>query len=225
MLYSVCIVMMLLFTLAFTLATHDSGVEDVKWVVLESVGSHPSQWIVQRELDDARTELELKITVHENKAMIEQILHELSTPGSANYGKHLTKEQVTDLAMLHEDKEIIQSWIRGFPDQQHVHYKDTDKDGKDVSHILVMAPVATWDKVLNTKFSHYKLEGSSEVIIRATSYSVPAAVAGSVHLIHPTTSFPTKMHHNTKEGKEKNQGTRETPLRESGFATIAYGVQ
>jgi len=103
--------------------------------------------------------------------------------------------------------------IRGFPDQHHVHFKDTDKNGNEVSHFSVLAPVATWEKLLNTKFSHYKLERSSELIIRTISYILPAAVAGSIKLIYPVTSFSVKMHHITQEETGEKQETREPPFK------------
>ncbi|TGJ84415.1 hypothetical protein E0Z10_g4365 [Xylaria hypoxylon] len=121
----------------------------------------------------------------ENTSILEEKLKDLSTPGTPNYGKWLTKEEVdalfppTDGALA-----AVTSWLRSHG-VEHIYEQG--------SNVKFAAPVRTLNHLLNTTFAYYDVAGSRK--LRTTEYSVPEHIAPFVQLIHPTTFFgQTKSH-------------------------------
>ncbi|KAI3337037.1 Pro-kumamolisin [Xylariaceae sp. AK1471] len=116
---------------------------------------------------------------------LEAKLKELSTPGSPNYGKWLTKEEVDALfPPTDRASAAVTSWLRSYG-VERIHEQG--------SNIKFAAPVSTVNRLLNTTFAYYDVAGLRK--LRTTEYSVPDHVAPFVHLIHPTTFFgQTKSH-------------------------------
>jgi tripeptidyl-peptidase-1 len=121
----------------------------------------------------------------ENTENLEAKLKDLSTPGSPNYGKWLTKEEVDALFPPTDGASaVVTSWLRSH---------GVDRIQEQGADIKFAAPVRTINRLLNTTFAYYNVAGSRK--LRTTEYSVPDHVAPFVHLIHPTTFFgQTKSH-------------------------------
>ena len=173
--------------------SRSDAIPTTTFVLKESATNHESEWKIEADLPNRSDLLELTVDVIENTAMITQVLNEIADPKSPNFGKTLSKDEVSRLALLPEDKTIVLNWIRSFPDHAGVHYKE--RDGTEGSHIAVIAPLSTWESELNTLFRVYsKKTNPAERIIRAESYSLPEAVAGSVAAVHPIVQFPIRLH-------------------------------
>jgi hypothetical protein len=168
-----------------------------KFVLKESATnlfSESFEWKLEADNPNRDELLELTVDVIENTAMIAQVLNEIANPKSPNYGKTLSKDEISRLALLPEDKAIVLNWIRSFPDHTRVHYKE--RDGAEGSHIAVIAPLSTWENQLFTTFHFYsKKTNPAERVIRAEEYSLPEAVASSVAAVHPVVQFPLRVHH------------------------------
>ncbi|KAI0539829.1 peptidase S8/S53 domain-containing protein [Xylaria digitata] len=116
----------------------------------------------------------------ENTDILEEKLKDLSTPGSLNYGKWLTKEEVDALfPPIDGASTAVVGWLRSHG-VEHIREKG--------SNIKFAAPVGTVNRLLNTTFAYYNVAGSRPKL-RTTEYSVPEHIASSVQLIHPTTFF------------------------------------
>ncbi|KAI1128563.1 peptidase S8/S53 domain-containing protein [Nemania abortiva] len=121
----------------------------------------------------------------ENTGLLEEKLKDLATPGSPNYGKWLTREEVDALfPPAHNASAAVTGWLRGHG-VERIHKKGAS--------IKFAAPVRTVNRLLNTTFAYYNVAGSQK--LRTTEYSVPGHIAPLVQLIHPTTFFgQTKSH-------------------------------
>ncbi|KAI1490847.1 Tripeptidyl-peptidase sed4 [Biscogniauxia mediterranea] len=117
-----------------------------------------------------------------NMADLETKLMELSTPGSPDYGKWLSKDEVEALfPPAGGAASAVESWLRdGGVEAQHIHRQAADT-------INFAAPVGMVNTLLNTTFAYYDVAGVRK--LRTTEYSVPDGVARYVHLVHPTTFF------------------------------------
>ncbi|KAI0202754.1 peptidase S8/S53 domain-containing protein [Astrocystis sublimbata] len=135
---------------------------------------------VNSQMMTLQIDLALKTT---NNLMDE--LRDLSTPGSPNYGKWLTKDEVDALfPPVDRASGIVTSWLRSHGVERIVERG---------SNIRFAAPVGTMNHLLNTTFAYYDVGGSRK--LRTTEYSVPETIAPYVQLIHPTTFFGnTKSH-------------------------------
>lgn len=96
-------------------------------------------------------------------------LHDISDPTSQNYGRHLSKEQVTSLTRNVESLDAIVSYLRS-------NGASTVSQSSSGDFINAKAPIAVWEKMFNTKF--YSLNPNrggktDRTFVRAESYSIP----------------------------------------------------
>lgn len=96
-------------------------------------------------------------------------LHDISDPTSQNYGRHLSKEQVTSLTRNVESLDAIVSYLRS-------NGASTVSQSSSGDFINAKAPIAVWEKMFNTKF--YSLNPNrggktDRAFVRAESYSIP----------------------------------------------------
>ncbi len=210
------------------MSTHSIRSESIPitpFVLKESATNQASEsfeWKLEAENPNRDELLELTVDVVENTAMIAQVLNEIADPKSPNYGKTLSKDEISRLALLPEDKTIVLNWIRSFPDHSRVHYKE--RDGAEGSHIAVIAPLSTWEAQLKTSFHFYsKKTNPAERIIRAEEYSLPEAVASSVAAVHPVVQFPLRVHHGPLRTAPKTlPGPGSGPALGAGSAASAF---
>jgi hypothetical protein len=170
-----------------------------KFVLKESaVGVHSKsfEWEKESETPAQDELLELNIDVQQNDAAVSQVLKEISDPKSPNYGKSLTRDEVNQLALNPVNHEIVIAWVKSFPNQSRVHYKE-----KDGNRIVVIAPIASWEEVLHTHFGFYsKKSNRSERIVRAENYFLDESVTDSVSRVHPVSQFPVRVYHGPVHG-------------------------
>ncbi|RWA07894.1 hypothetical protein EKO27_g7203 [Xylaria grammica] len=133
----------------------------------------------------------------ENTSILEEKLKDLSTPGTPNYGKWLTKEEVDTLfPPIDGASAAVTSWLRSYK-VEHIHERN--------SNIKFAAPVGTVNQLLNTTFAYFNVAGSRK--LRTTEYSVPEHIAPFVQLIHPTTFFGQTRSHRMPIDDELNELT------------------
>ena len=102
-------------------------------------------------------------TIHEVTFLVKQrnmdeltrILHDISDSASENYGNHLTKEDIDQLTGNPESHHEVVAYLKAagatlIIDQTHGEI------------IRAQAPIALWERILNTEFYSYSLQPSME---------------------------------------------------------------
>ncbi|KAI0314901.1 family S53 protease [Amylostereum chailletii] len=131
------------------------------------------------------TVLKLRLSLAQNNIEgLQDALMVVSTPSSANYGKHLSKEEVNAyVAPKQETVEAVQAWL-------------SDNGLNSTS----LSPAGDWlgfrttveqaNVMLNADFSNFTHLDTGESTIRTLSYSIPASLKGHLNFVHPTIAFP-----------------------------------
>lgn len=150
--------------------------------VFDRVPSVPQGWTkVAPAL--ATDKLSLKIALKQQHAVaLEQAVLAISTPGSPDYGKHMTREELRSyVAPGARAVDAVTRWLASHGVAPAV----VDNDWLTIS-----TDVATADALLDTQFAWYEYEhGTDGKKLRTLSYSVPDDVAEHVDLVQPTTRF------------------------------------
>ncbi|ETS85649.1 hypothetical protein PFICI_03674 [Pestalotiopsis fici W106-1] len=134
-----------------------------------------------------------------NMDELDERLKAVSTPGSPLYGKYLDKHDIESLFFPSTDAyKNVTSWLRS---------NGVEKISQQGSSINFATTVANANKLLNTEFAYYDIEGVKK--LRTRQYDVPDEVADHINLIHPTTYFgKSRSMMNTRELVQVSQ--RET---------------
>ncbi|KIV83951.1 hypothetical protein PV11_05932 [Exophiala sideris] len=121
---------------------------------------------------------------HNNFALLEQHLHEVSSPSHHRYGQHLSQQEVHDLmSPSDETANVVQEWLL--------------ENGLDSSHcefnaardwITLTLPVAKIESLLDTKYSVYQHEDGTK-LVRTTHWALPRSLHDHITTIQPTTAF------------------------------------
>jgi tripeptidyl-peptidase I len=113
---------------------------------------------------------ELVFAVKQNNIdELERALHDVSDPASPNYGQHWSGEQVGAMTSNPQARDATVSYLLA----NGATIKSESRYGE---YITAVAPVSTWDKVLNTQFFNFhqrQLNGDIKETIRAEAYSIP----------------------------------------------------
>lgn len=108
-------------------------------------------------------------------------LYDVSTPGNAAYGKHLSREQIN--AMVKPSDEAVMATV-GWLNASEVAQIATTWHS-----VRFSTTVANANKMLNATFKVYEHSGVQK--LRTTQYSVHEDVSKHIDLIHPATYFGT----------------------------------
>ncbi|KZP29427.1 hypothetical protein FIBSPDRAFT_1038818 [Athelia psychrophila] len=119
-----------------------------------------------------------------NISGLQSILYEISTPGNANYGNHLTRDELAAYVKpTSQAVSLLHNWI--------LSHNLTGTSASFTGDILeVSLPVSKANSLLDADFQLYTAHASGRQAIRAVSYSIPAALKGHLDNIHPTVNFP-----------------------------------
>ncbi|CDO74350.1 hypothetical protein BN946_scf184645.g6 [Trametes cinnabarina] len=129
------------------------------------------------------TVLNLRLAlVQSDPAGLEKALMDVSTPSSALYGQHLSKEEIF-VAPSPDSVVAVHSWLA-----------DNDIEAKTISPagdwLSFAIPVSKANVLLDTEFSVFTHEETGKTSIRTLAYSIPADLKGHIDLVHPTITFP-----------------------------------
>ncbi|KAJ2985446.1 hypothetical protein NUW54_g10149 [Trametes sanguinea] len=158
--------------LALSMQVHEAR-EDIPEGFIHS-GSAPQDTVLNLQL----------ALVQSDPAGLEKALMDVSTPSSALYGQHLSKEEVEKFVAPSADSvAAVQAWLA-----------DNDIEAKTISPakdwLSFSIPVSKANTLLNTEFSVFTHEETGKTSIRTLAYSIPADLRGHVDLVHPTIIFP-----------------------------------
>ncbi|QIW97935.1 hypothetical protein AMS68_003453 [Peltaster fructicola] len=168
-------------------------------VVHEKRSALPHGWVRRGALDkDIVLPMRIALT-QSNLDNGHDWLMDVSTPGSENYGKHWTAEDVVNaFAPSDETISTVKSWLEsaGIPETRH---KLSDSRG----WLKVDLKVAEAENLLKTKYHLYQhSNGQSQVACE--QYSLPANIKDKhVDLVWPTVHFDTKLMKKSDESLAK----------------------
>ena len=144
----------------------------------------------------------------QNMDELTRILHDVSNPMSAKYGKYMTKQEVVDLTSNPAANKAIRSYLTSIGATIV-----EESDGGDF--ITARGPVNLWEETFDTEFytfHHYKPNGNeSTTIVRAEEYSIPLAIHIHVSAVFYTIQMPMIISH----------GTIQTPISNSDAINLA----
>ncbi|KAG4025185.1 hypothetical protein MFRU_064g00220 [Monilinia fructicola] len=157
--------------------------------VMEKLAAAPSGWTASETDSSSAIVLTVGLAM-ENIDKLESKLLAVSTPGNAEYGKHLDADEANALfGPSAGANDAVTSWLTGAGAQNIV------SDGHTITFATTIEKA---NSILNASFQTYTNNGVSKV--RTTHYSVPDDVAKHIDLIFPTTYFgktvanaPTKL--------------------------------
>nr|ABB73029.1 family S53 protease [Phanerodontia chrysosporium] len=134
----------------------------------------------------ADKELKLRIAlVQNNPDGLIDALYAVSTPGSASYGEHLSKEEVEKfVAPTAQSSEAVNAWL----EQVGLNATTVSPAGDWLS---VTIPVSKANEIFDADFAVYTHFATGKQAIRTMSYSIPASLEGHLDFVHPTISFPS----------------------------------
>ncbi|OJD31690.1 tripeptidyl peptidase sed3 [Diplodia corticola] len=152
--------------------------------LFEKLREVPESWTQVGSPDPAQ-KLRFMIAVKQpNHALFEQTLLDISTPGSANYGKHLKRDELKN--MLRPEAKATDSII-AWLETSGIESEAIEDDGEWINFV---ATVSQAEKMMATKFNTYRSEIRKSVQnIRTLEYSIPTELHDFINMIQPTTRF------------------------------------
>ncbi|KAI0344587.1 family S53 protease [Trametopsis cervina] len=130
------------------------------------------------------TVLNLRIALKQNNAAgLEKALMDVSTPGNALYGQHLSKEEVEDLVRPTQDTvNVVNAWLS----ENKITATPLTPAGDWLGFSVTVEQA---NQMLDTEFSTFKHVASGDLSVRTMAYSIPNDLVGHVELVHPTITF------------------------------------
>ncbi|KAF8516709.1 family S53 protease-like protein [Hysterangium stoloniferum] len=122
--------------------------------------------------------------VSNNLPGLEEALYAVSTPGSALYGQHLTKEEVE--AFVAPTPETA-SAVQDFLDAHKIKATTISPAGDWLNFSI---PVSQANDLFDADFNVFTHEETGTQAIRTLSYSIPSSLKEKIDFIHPTIAFP-----------------------------------
>ncbi|XXG95171.1 hypothetical protein Hte_001431 [Hypoxylon texense] len=146
----------------------------------EVVSKPPTGWSYEKPAKGGES-INLSIVLRQPRINeLKARLGRISDPKSAEYGHHLTKDEVK--AYQEPDRrslDAVRSWLRS--------NKFTNFTTRN-SIVKVTATVADVNRVLGTTLGHYSFQGYSD-FVRAESYLLPRVLDGNIEFIYPISNF------------------------------------
>ncbi|KAF2458520.1 tripeptidyl-peptidase-like protein [Lineolata rhizophorae] len=154
--------------------------------VLDSLRTVPEGWYSAGTPDpDLRLRFKIAVT-QPNQALFEETLLQVSTPGHARYGQHLSRDELKALIRPRaESTTAILAWLRaaGVPET------DITDRGEWIDFV---APVSCAEHLLDARFETFRHRLDPRGVddqVRTLAYGVPEELRQHVRMVQPTTRF------------------------------------
>lgn len=124
-----------------------------------------------------------------NMELLTEVLHDVSNPLSANYGQHMTKEEVTSMTSNPEAHKAVTDYLNTLG--AIINSEDLGSD-----YIRASASISVWEKTFDTHFFEYhqmQLNGNTEKFVRAEKYSIPMVLDSHVESVFNTIQMPYRL--------------------------------
>ncbi|KIK58301.1 hypothetical protein GYMLUDRAFT_171184 [Collybiopsis luxurians FD-317 M1] len=151
--------------------------------------------------NDTPIDIRIGLQASDN-AGLEQKLYQVSTPGSAFYGKYLSRDEVKSYAAPSADSvAAVTSWL----ESQNVSVARTGAFGE---YLSISIPVSRANELLNAKYMNFTYADSTSAVSSSTletwglytyAYSIPEDLTQHITLVHPTTAFAPPLKRNGRK--------------------------
>lgn len=133
-----------------------------------------------------------------------KILHDISNPESANFGQHLTREEVAKLTTNPLSRDTIISYLEshGATILSETYYGE---------YITANAPIEIWERLLNTEFFSFQRtqpNGHVSKIVRTERYWIPTELDSHVESVFKTVELPDRPQRDTATFLAETDGRR-----------------
>lgn len=135
---------------------------------------------------------ELIFRIQQNsEGRIKEILEDVSDPNSANYGQHLSPEEVSAITDNSVSREFVLTYLAaaGATVIAQTLYGE---------YLTARASISVWEELLDTEFYEFHYRESdlavAKKVVRAESYSVPLSLNKHIASIFNTIQMPTKIY-------------------------------
>ncbi|KAI5288248.1 vesicle formation at the endoplasmic reticulum [Ascosphaera aggregata] len=161
--------------------------------------SVPKGWKKNPQAPSPDVVLRLHLSLaSENPEALEKKLLSISTPGTEDYGKHLTQDELQELLQPSaESTAAVESWLKS----GGVSPSSIERNG---NNLVFNITVSDAEKLLNTAFHSYTSDSRAHAI-RTLEYSVPASIAPHVRMVQPTTRFGIRKATNVMKAESSSQ--------------------
>lgn len=142
------------------------------------------EWCLEADVPDF-VELDVLFAVKQrNLEALDDVFWAVSTPGSPKYGEFMTHEELNELVTDPEASATVQSWLseNGVSEQQM-------KVSAGGEFIRVVAPVTTFEKLMDAKFYMFKAREEMRMV-RSFTKSLPAEVEAALDFVTNVDDFP-----------------------------------
>lgn len=174
---------------------------------------------------DSETFHEIVISVKQNNLeILEELLIRKSTPGSEEYQKWMTFQEVGSLIANDDAYTAIVCWLDSTPEVS----KTWESPRREF--LKANAPIRVWESVLDTKFYRYQdLSQPFETYHNiATDYTIPAGLEDHISFLHNTVQIPPifekKSHKRDVNGNEVKKENVRVGLHKSVMGTVPVTV-
>jgi tripeptidyl-peptidase-1 len=147
-------------------------------MVWESLsGGTPNSWsLINKPSADSTMALSIALS-RQNLDQLESKLIKLSTPGQAEYGQWLEKDEIESQFPVVDDASVV-SWL---------HKAGISNIARYGALLNFTGSVDNVNQLLNTSFGYY--QSGESVKLRTTQYSIPDELASYIDVISPTVYF------------------------------------
>ncbi|KAI1349142.1 peptidase S8/S53 domain-containing protein [Xylaria sp. FL0043] len=168
-------------SLAFSLPTTEH-------VVHEKRDSIPEHWAKISEASD-NTSIDLRFALKQsNLERAEEYMRDVSHPGSENFGRFWTPQQVIDT--FAPSKEALSNTIEWLLQMGVASNRITPSAGRN--WIKVNSTVAEAERLLDTTYNVYQYDEGT-VLVACESYAVPKNIQQHIDFVSPTIQFDPRM--------------------------------
>ncbi|KAI0101793.1 peptidase S8/S53 domain-containing protein [Nemania sp. FL0031] len=160
---------------------------DMPMSLFETVKSAPKGWAMNGPAAKDET-IELRFNLaKQNTAQFHELVLNIATPGHAQYGKHLTLEQIDAIVSPKpESKDLLFQWLG---DHNLANGATLNSRGNVVK---VNATISQAEALLRANYNSYTDTNTGAKASRALSIHIPQALVGHIDVIQPTTFFGLK---------------------------------
>ncbi|TVY76158.1 Tripeptidyl-peptidase sed2 [Lachnellula suecica] len=134
--------------------------------------------------NDSILNLQLVVKAGSGQDLTRQLM-KISTPGDADYGKHLSQKQLLEFVSPEAGSvDFVTSWLSSFSGVGGITYLP------ETNSLSFQSTVEAATLMLQTEFGIYSPKTGTGEIIRSLQYSLPEAIRRNIALVHPITYFP-----------------------------------
>jgi tripeptidyl-peptidase-1 len=156
----------------------------------------PFEWTYEGPANND-TILNLRLVVKTSGEDLIGKLVKISTPGDADYGKHLSQQQLSAIVTPAPGSvDLVTSWLSSFSGVSEITYL------AESSSISFQSTVAAATEMLQADFGIYHLAKGGEGLVRSLQYGLPEVIHTNTALVHPITYFPKPNRINLKTHKK-----------------------